>query len=156
MMKFWMKKEQCCQRLCFAMAQNGKLKNMDETHHNLSITGDKGGPLAVSYHNPAFQCGAARGVKSARHVTGPYTNNAAGEALPPFYKFNSSAKLWENFRVKVEWLEGLSAVTGRFGRPTVIESGSFYAVRPRGSMDDLLLNEQLHRKGDSAAVSEYA
>jgi hypothetical protein len=28
--------------------------NMDETHHNLVITGERGGPRAVSYHNPAF------------------------------------------------------------------------------------------------------
>ncbi|KAI2511962.1 hypothetical protein MHU86_2478 [Fragilaria crotonensis] len=122
-----------------------RIINMDETHHDLSITGDRGGPRAVSYHNPAFQRGAARGVKSARHVTGAYATNAAGEALPPFYIFDSSAKLWENFRVKVEWLEGLPLVTGRFGCPTIIESGSFYAVRPRGSMDDSLLNDYIEK-----------
>ena len=120
-----------------------RIINMDETHHDLSITGDRGGPRAVSYHNPAFQRGAARGVKSARHVTGAYATNAAGEALPPFYIFDSSAKLWENFRVKVEWLEGLPLVTGRYGCPTVVESSSFYAVRPRGSMDDSLLNNYI-------------
>jgi hypothetical protein len=122
-----------------------RIINMDETHHDLSITGDRGGPRAVSYHNPAFQRGAARGVKSARNVTGAYPTNAAGEALPPFYIFDSSAKLWENFRVKVEWIEGLPLVTGRFGCPTIIESGSFYAVRPRGSMDDLWLNEYIEK-----------
>ena len=100
----------------------------------------------MSYHNPAFQRGAAQGIKSARHVTGAYATNAAGEALPPFYTFDSSANLWENFRVKVEWLEGLPAVIGRFGRPTVIESGSFfYAVCPRGSMDDLLRNDYIEK-----------
>jgi hypothetical protein len=81
----------------------------------------------------------------APHVPGAYATNAAGEALPPFYIFDSSAKLWENFRVKVEWLEGLPLVTGRFGCPTIIESGSFYAVRPRGSMDDSLLNDYIEK-----------
>jgi hypothetical protein len=38
--------------------------NMDETHHGLSITGDKGGQRAVLYHNPTFQRKAARGVES--------------------------------------------------------------------------------------------
>jgi hypothetical protein len=61
--------------------------------------------------------------------------------LPPFYIFNSSAKSTENFRVKVSWLEGLPMVSGRFGCPTKIESHSFYAVRPRGSMDNSLLND---------------
>ena len=122
-----------------------RIINMDETHHDLSITGDRGGPRAVSYHNPAFQRGAARSVKSARHVTGAYATNATGEALPPFYIFDSCAKTSENFQVKVEWLVGLPSVTGRYGCPTIVESGSFFAVRPRGSMDDTLLNDYIER-----------
>jgi hypothetical protein len=35
-----------------------RIIHMDETHHNLTITGDRGNPQAVSYHNPAFQHGA--------------------------------------------------------------------------------------------------
>ena len=107
-----------------------RIINMDETHHDLSVTGDRGGPRAVSYHNPAFQRGAARKVKSARHATGAYATNAAGEALPPFYIFDSGAKLSENFQVKVEWLVGLPTTSGRYGCPTMVESSSFYAVRP--------------------------
>ena len=122
-----------------------RIINMDETHHDLSITGDKGGSRAVAYHNPLLQRGATRGVKSARHVTGAYATNSAGEALPPFYIFDSSAKSDENFRVKVEWLVGLPSVTGRFGCPTQVESSSFYAVRPRGSMDDSLLNQYIEQ-----------
>lgn len=120
-----------------------RIINMDETHHDLSVTGDKGGSRAVSYHNPAFQRGANRGVKSARHVTGAYATNSAGEALPPMYIFDSSAKSDENFRVKVDWLVGLPTVEGRYGCPTNVESASFYAVRPRGSMDDSLLNQYI-------------
>ena len=41
-------------------------------------------------------------LKAARHVTGAYATNAAGEALPPFYLYNSSAKSDYKFRVKVE------------------------------------------------------
>ena len=70
---------------------------MDETYHDLSITGDKGGSRAVSYHNPRFQRGATRGVKSARHVTGAYATNVAGAALPPFYIFDSSANRTTTF-----------------------------------------------------------
>ena len=79
--------------------------NMDKTHRDLRITGNKGGPRSVSYHNPAFQRGVTRGVKSARHVNGDYATNAAGEALPPFYIFDSSAKSTEIFHVKILWLE---------------------------------------------------
>ena len=68
----------------FKMHSKRRIINMDETHHDLSVTGDKDGSQAVSHHNPLYQRGAVRGVTSARHVTGVYATNAAGEALPPF------------------------------------------------------------------------
>ena len=74
-----------------------RIINMDETHHDLSVTDDKGGSCAVSYHNPTFQRGANRGIKSARHVTGAYATNSGGETLPSMYIFDSSANLHENF-----------------------------------------------------------
>lgn len=42
-----------------------RILNMpDETHHDLLITGDQGGPKAVMYHNPSLQRSSKRGVKS--------------------------------------------------------------------------------------------
>jgi hypothetical protein len=106
-----------------------RIINMDETHHNLSITGDIGGSRAVTFHDPTIQRGAARAIKAGRHVTGAYySTNADGEALPPFYIFDSVGKSDENFRVNAEWLVGLPSIRGRFGCPTMIESDSFYAV----------------------------
>jgi len=32
-----------------------RLINMDETHHDLSVTGERGGPRATTYHNPKMQ-----------------------------------------------------------------------------------------------------
>ena len=122
-----------------------RIINMDETHHDLSITGDRGGPRSVVYHNPKLQRGSQRGVKSSRHVTGVYATNAAGEALPPMYIFDSCATIDENFRVRLQWLDGLPNITGRFGCPTRIESSSFYSVRSRGSMDDSLLNDYIDK-----------
>ena len=134
----------CVFQLTFKADVTRRIINMDETHHDLSITGDKGGSRAVSYHNPKLQRGATRSVKSARHVTGVYATTAAGEALPPFYIFDSSAKVEENFRVKMEWLVGLPSVSGRYGCPTYQDKcDSFFAVRSRGSMDDSLLNQYI-------------
>jgi hypothetical protein len=79
-------------------------------------------------------------VKSARHVT-----NAAGEALPPFYKYDLSAKSDEKFRVKACWLGGLPSVSGRYGCPSLVESDSVYAVRQRWSMDNTLLNHYIKK-----------
>ncbi len=73
----------------FKQGTERRFINMDETHHNLSITGDKGGFHAVSYHNPIFQRGTTRGVNSAKHATDAYATNAAGEALPLFFIYDS-------------------------------------------------------------------
>ncbi len=131
--------------VCFLSDWQRRIINMlDETHHNLAITGDRGGSRAVSYHNPAFQRGAARGVKSGRHVTGVYATNAAGEALPSFYIFNLTDNSELNFRVKMDWLVGLPLIAGRFGCPTQVECDSFFAVRSRGgSMNEDLLNQYI-------------
>ncbi len=118
--------------------------NMDETHHYLSITGDQAGTRAVMYHNPLFQHGSKRGVKSSRHVTGVSAISAAGESMPPMYIFDSGAKIEDNFQVRLQWLDGLPSVTGRYGCPELIECGSFYSVRSHGSMDDALLNDYIN------------
>lgn len=122
-----------------------RIINMDETHHDLSITTEKGGPRSTMYHNPNLQRGYKRTVKAGRHVTGVYATNAAGEALPPMYIFDSSATMEKNFRVKVSWLEGLPTIEGRFGCPSRVESGSFFSVRSSGSMDDSLFNDYIER-----------
>jgi hypothetical protein len=56
------------------------------------------------------------------------------------YIFDSSCKNPANYQVKIDWLVGLPKVTGRYGRPTLTEVDSYYAVRSKGSMDDSLLN----------------
>jgi hypothetical protein len=122
-----------------------RIVNMDETHHDLSITGDKGGSRTLTYKNPQLQRSGKTTVKPGRHVTGVYATNAAGESLPPLYIFDSGAKIEDNFRVKMEWLVGLPKVEGRFGCPSLIESDSFYSVRMRGSMDDTLFNDYITR-----------
>ena len=122
-----------------------RIINMDETHHDLSITTERGGPRSTMYHNPLLQRGYKRTVKAGRHVTGVYATNAAGETLPPMYIFDSSANIESNYRVKVSWLDGLPNVEGRFGCPTRVESASFYSVRSSGSMDDSLFNDYVDR-----------
>ena len=87
-----------------------RIVNMDKTHHDLSITGDKSGSRAMSYSNPKFHRGYKKTVKAGRHVTGVYATNAGGEALPPLYIFESGAKIHANFQVKLKWLSGLPLI----------------------------------------------
>jgi hypothetical protein len=50
-----------------------RIINMDETNHDLSVTGDRGGPRCVMYHNPILPSNMAAGeVSSHWHVTGVY------------------------------------------------------------------------------------
>ena len=131
--------------VCFKCDLQRRIINMDETHHNLSITGDRGGSQAVTYYNPAFQRGASRSVKAGRHVTGVYATTSDGEALPPFYIFDSSTaqQSAENFCVKMDWITGLPTVEGRFGCPSKEAYDSFFAVRSRGSMEEQLFNQNI-------------
>ncbi len=122
-----------------------RILNMDETHHNLSITTEKGGPRSTMYHNPHLQRGYKRTIKAGRHVTGVYATNAAGEVLPPMYIFDLSATIDANYWVRVSWLDGLPNVEGRFGCPSRVQSGSFVSVRSSGSMDDSLFNDYIEQ-----------
>jgi hypothetical protein len=85
---------------------------MDKTHHDMSITGNKGGSRALRYSNPKLQIGYKKTVKAGRHVTGVY---------PPLYIFDLGAKIDSNFRVKLSWLHGLPTIPGWFGCPDRIE-----------------------------------
>jgi hypothetical protein len=119
---------------------------MDKTHHDMSITGDKGGPRALVYNNTYRQQGYKKAVKQGRHVTGVYVTNADGKALlPSLYIFDSDAKIETNNQVKVSWLEGLPVISGRFGCPVRTEVASFYSVRAKGSMDDSLTNDYVEQ-----------
>ena len=97
------------------------------------------------YHNASLQRGYTPSTKAGRHVTGVYATSAAGETLPPMYIFDSSAVSECNYQVRVEWLRNLPTVEGRYGCPTLVDSGSFFAVRASGSMDDTLFNDYVDR-----------
>jgi hypothetical protein len=71
---------------------------MDETHHDLSISGNKGRSRALVYLNPKLQHSYKKTFKAGRHVTGVYATNAANEALPPLYIFDwlQAIFMWYN------------------------------------------------------------
>ncbi len=53
----------------------------------------------------------------------------------------------------MEWLEGLPRVKGRYGFGQAVEKGPSFAVRPKGSMDNTLLNDYIERLVMHAIVS---
>ena len=89
--------------LTFSKCAKRRIIIMDETHHDLGICGDKSGYRNVTYHNPGMQRSGSAATKSSRHITGVYASNAAGEALPPMYIFDTTVQSKENFQVRPEW-----------------------------------------------------
>ena len=72
-----------------------------------------------------------------------YATTSDGEALSPFYIFDSTAQLAENFCVKMDWITGLPTVEGRFVCTSKETYDSFFAVRSRGSMEEQLFNQYI-------------
>ena len=70
----------------------------------------------------------------------------------PYINIKFVCKVAWTTSFKSRWLEGLPSVSGRYGCPTQVESDSFYADCPRGSMDDELLN---HYYIDTVIVTLY-
>ena len=112
--------------------------NTDETHHKFSNESEKGGTRARRYANPSFSRSGDRIIKNSRHTTGCYTTTAAGEALPPLFILDSSAKFEENYKIDPRICIGLPCVTlmCELGKPTLFSS--FVSVRKKGSMDSSL------------------
>ena len=52
--------------VCFECDSLRRIISMDDIHHYLAITGDhgRGGPQSVLYHNPAYERGESRVIKS--------------------------------------------------------------------------------------------
>ena len=115
--------------------------NCDETHHTLSTASNKGGSRSFRRINPSFPRSGERTVESARHFTGLYTVNLAGEALPPLYIFDSKCQNDENFSVDLRACDGLPEVTGKYGYNKLTSIGSYVAVRKKGGTDAPLWNE---------------
>lgn len=111
--------------------------NMDETHHDGSTEGDKGGSRAQRWANASYHRSGDRIVKNTRHTTGVYATNPL-EPLPPLYIFDTSAKHTANQQIDPLWCRNLPEVQGKFGLGVVTKFGSKVAVRKKGSMDSSL------------------
>ncbi len=65
-------------------------------------------------------------------MTGVYTRNAAGEALPPMYIYDSSAKSAANFQVKTKWFDGLPTVVGKYWHHNLVENSFVFCSQGYG------------------------
>ena len=116
--------------------------NCDETHHTFSTASKKGGSTTQAWGNSSFPRYGESVVESSRHTTGLYTTNAAGEALPPLYIFDSKSQKEENFTIDVQAVDGLPKVSGCYGGGKLTKfNHSWVSVLGKGSMNTSLWSE---------------
>ena len=117
---------------------------LDETHHELSTVGNRGGSTTTRFANPSFQRSGDRVVESGGHITGVYAYTLRGEALPPMYIFSTAAESEDNMKIAPEVCEGLPTVNAKYAQDTVFDHPSRTVLRTKGSMDTTLWHD-LHR-----------
>ena len=117
---------------------------MDETHHEFSTKGNKGGTTARRYANPSFPRVGERVVEDSHHTTGVYGFTLGGEPLPPLYILSSSAEDEENYKIDIGVMKGLPVVRAKYANAEHKLFSSHVAVRKKGSMDTSLWHD-LHR-----------
>jgi hypothetical protein len=108
---------------------------VDETHHEFSTKGKKGGSTAIRYTNLFFPGSGDRSVESTFHTTGLYGTTLAGKAMPPLFILNSNAKFEENYNIDPNVYVGLPIVNASYGSGVLQRHHSSVAVRQKGSMD---------------------
>ena len=117
---------------------------MDETHHELSTVGNKGGSTTIRYANSSFPRSGDRVVESAHHISGVYAFTLRGECLPPLYILSSRAENEDNYKIDPRVCDGLPHVTAKYAQENETVHASRIAVRKKGSMDVKLWHD-LHR-----------
>ena len=101
---------------------------LDETHHEMSTVGAKGGATAGRWVNTSFPRSGERCITSNYHTTGVYGTTLRGEPLPPLYILSTSSKREEDYKIDTRICEGLPTVTASYGADVDTIFGSFISV----------------------------
>jgi len=110
--------------------------NLDETHHDKSSEGDKGGSRATTITNRSLpRAGTKFSKDDGNHTSGCYGSNPL-EPMPPVIIFKSLAKDPENMKIRPSWSKGLPVVTGEWGLGETTVMDTQVSVRPNGSMEE--------------------
>ena len=117
---------------------------LDETHHELSTVGNRGGSTTTRFANPSFPRSGDRVVETGGHITGVYAYTLCGEPLPPMYIFSMAAECEENMKYTPEVCVGLPTVDAKYAQDKVFNHPSRTVLRSKGSMDTSLWHD-LHQ-----------
>ena len=114
-----------------------RILNVDESCLSLDGSqGNRGGRPEVIFFNPRFpQCGKGTS-KSSLTTTFITGSNAAGEAIPPHFQFQTSAQSGENMKLNNNMMEFVPPIVGKFGHATEREFPCTFGMNEKGGMDD--------------------
>jgi hypothetical protein len=109
---------------------------LDETHHEFSMVGARGGAAAGRYINPSFsRSGEQYIVGFIFHRTGVYGTTLRSEPLIPLYILSMGSLREEDYRIDSHLCEGLTTVVAAYGAEEEACYLSAICVRHKGSMD---------------------
>ena len=108
---------------------------LDETHHEFSTVGAKGGAPAGRYINTSFPHSGERCIVSNFHTTGVYGTTLRGEPLPPLYILSMASLKEDQYKIDPRVCEGLPTVVASYGATVETIYLSYICVRHKGSMD---------------------
>jgi hypothetical protein len=111
--------------------------NFDETC--LSVDGSegrRGGRSNVTLHDPCLPYTGKRTNKDSLMATLVMGSNAAGEALPPHFQYQTKATTEDRERVRVDVFRYCPQVVGKFGTDTETSWDCTFGLNTKGGMDD--------------------
>ena len=111
--------------------------NFDETC--LSVDGSegrRGGRPEIVLHDPRFPMTGKATNKDSLTATLISGSNAAGEALPPHFQFQTAAQSEENMRIHNDMLQWIPNTVGKFGCEKEKQWPCTIGMNEKGGMDD--------------------
>ena len=128
-------------------AADGKVTILDEQLHfinNFNKTclsldgteGRRGGRPEITLHDPRLPYNGKRSNKDSLTATLVCGSNAAGEALPPHFQFQTKATTEEGQRIRNEVFAHVVSVRGQFGHDEEKDFDVTFGLNTKGGMDD--------------------
>ena len=115
-----------------------RIINLDETCLSLDGSkGNRGGRPEVTFFDPRFPQLGKGTSKSAMTTTMIGGSNAAGEALPPHFQFQTKATTPEKERMRTELAVFMPNVVGTFGNTVEKAWPVTYGMNEKGGMDNV-------------------
>ena len=111
--------------------------NFDETCLSLDgSTGNKGGRRPITLHDPRLPFNGKQTNKDSLTATLVCGSNAAGEALPPHFQYQTKATTDDGQRLRNEVFQFCPGVVGKFGTKAKTSWDCTFGLNTKGGMDD--------------------